>query len=145
MKITLIFSPYKPELSMLRSCPNRLEFKNECYSDTGSLGGKGFECVARGLSLPPGVPCAVVRIMWPSWNCPSGLGPLRVYFSQQGPYPLTSFPLGKGPGHPSGVPDTLPNKRQVSDLQFTLPSAAAPGFRPNVIPRYTGYGPCWEK
>ena len=32
---------------MLRSCPNRLEFKNECYSDTGSLGGKGFECVAR--------------------------------------------------------------------------------------------------
>jgi hypothetical protein len=31
-KLTLIFSPYKPELSMMRSCPNRLEFKNECYS-----------------------------------------------------------------------------------------------------------------
>jgi hypothetical protein len=31
-KLTLIFSPYKPELNMLRSCPNRLEFKNECYS-----------------------------------------------------------------------------------------------------------------
>jgi hypothetical protein len=31
-KLTLIFSPYKPELSMIRSCPNRLEFKNECYS-----------------------------------------------------------------------------------------------------------------
>jgi hypothetical protein len=30
--LTLIFSPYKPELSMIRSCPNRLEFKNECYS-----------------------------------------------------------------------------------------------------------------
>ena len=39
--------------------------------------------------------------------------------------------------YPSWVPDTLPNKRQVSDLQFTLPSAAAPGVRPNIIPRYT--------
>jgi hypothetical protein len=28
-KLTLIFSPYKPELSMIRSCPDRLEFKNE--------------------------------------------------------------------------------------------------------------------
>jgi hypothetical protein len=33
--------------------------------------------------------------------------------------------------------DTLPNKRQVSDLQFTLPSAAARGVRSNIIPRYT--------
>jgi hypothetical protein len=31
-KLTLIFSRYKPELSMMRSCPDRLEFKNECYS-----------------------------------------------------------------------------------------------------------------
>ena len=31
-KLTLIFSPYKLELSMIRSCPDRLEFKNECYS-----------------------------------------------------------------------------------------------------------------
>ena len=31
-KLTLIFSPYKPELSMIRICPNRLEFKNKCYS-----------------------------------------------------------------------------------------------------------------
>ena len=31
-KLTLIFSLYKPELSMLRSCPNRLKFRNECYS-----------------------------------------------------------------------------------------------------------------
>jgi hypothetical protein len=31
-KLTLIYSPYKPELSMIRSCPNRLEFKNKCYS-----------------------------------------------------------------------------------------------------------------
>ena len=30
--LTLIFCPYKPELSMIRSCLNRLEFKNECYS-----------------------------------------------------------------------------------------------------------------
>jgi hypothetical protein len=29
---TLILSPYKPELSMIRSCPDRLEFKTECYS-----------------------------------------------------------------------------------------------------------------
>ena len=31
-KLTLILSPYKPELSMIRSCPDRLEFKNKCYS-----------------------------------------------------------------------------------------------------------------
>ena len=30
-KLTLIFSPYKPELSMIRSCPNHLEFKNELF------------------------------------------------------------------------------------------------------------------
>jgi hypothetical protein len=30
-KLTLILSPYKPQLSMIRSCPNCLEFKNECY------------------------------------------------------------------------------------------------------------------
>ena len=32
MKLTLILRPYKPELSIIRSCPDRLEFKNECYS-----------------------------------------------------------------------------------------------------------------
>jgi hypothetical protein len=31
-KLTLILSPYKPEMNMLRSCPDCLEFKNECYS-----------------------------------------------------------------------------------------------------------------
>jgi hypothetical protein len=25
-------SEHKPEMSMIRSCPDRLEFKNECYS-----------------------------------------------------------------------------------------------------------------
>jgi hypothetical protein len=35
--------------------------------------------------------------------------------------------------YPSWVPDTLLNKRQVSDL----PSAAAPGVRSNIIHRYT--------
>ena len=30
-KLTLILSPYKPEMSMIRSCPDRWEFKNECY------------------------------------------------------------------------------------------------------------------
>jgi hypothetical protein len=31
-KLALIFSPYKLELSMKWSCPDRLEIKNECYS-----------------------------------------------------------------------------------------------------------------
>ena len=35
-KLTLILSPHKPELSMIRSCPYRLEFKNECYSTSQS-------------------------------------------------------------------------------------------------------------
>jgi hypothetical protein len=30
-------SSHKPEMSMLRSCPNRLEFKNECYSTVNQL------------------------------------------------------------------------------------------------------------
>jgi hypothetical protein len=30
--LSILLSPYKPELSMIRSCPNRLEFQNECYS-----------------------------------------------------------------------------------------------------------------
>jgi hypothetical protein len=29
--LSILLSPYKPELSMIRSCPDRLEFKNECY------------------------------------------------------------------------------------------------------------------
>jgi hypothetical protein len=35
-KLTLILSPYEPELSMIRSCTYRLEFKNECYSTSQS-------------------------------------------------------------------------------------------------------------
>ena len=30
--LSILLSPYKPEMSMIRSCPDRLEFKNECYS-----------------------------------------------------------------------------------------------------------------
>jgi hypothetical protein len=30
--LSILLSPYKPEISMIRSCPDRLEFKNECYS-----------------------------------------------------------------------------------------------------------------
>ena len=41
-KLTLIFNPYKPELSMIRSCPNRLEFKNECYSMETSQSAKNI-------------------------------------------------------------------------------------------------------
>jgi hypothetical protein len=36
-KLALISSPYKPELSMIRSCPDRLEFKNECYSTVNQI------------------------------------------------------------------------------------------------------------
>ena len=42
-KLALIFSPYKPELSMIRSCPNRLEFKNECYSTVNSQSAKNID------------------------------------------------------------------------------------------------------
>jgi hypothetical protein len=30
--LSILLSPYKPEMSMIRTCPDRLEFKNECYS-----------------------------------------------------------------------------------------------------------------
>ena len=113
-KLTLIFSPYKPELSMQRSCPNRLEFKNECYSTINQSISKNIDICINFMGRTKTKPFLKRKKVpklyfhfWPPKKCPPFFFLIHIWWCEN----ITASPCG--------LSKQLKNKRCVEIPQRT--------------------------